>query len=157
VPTLTAFVCWVALRVGHRTSHIVPCLADIPAQEPFTIKEALAGLIAFIGVLFVARPTFLFPYYGKHDSDTTQQDSSGGGLLPPAEATPAERAIAIVCAVFGSFCAASAYATIRVIGKRVHSLVSVNYFAVMATVSSALIILIHPGLQFEIPQTTTQW
>lgn len=106
-------------------------------------------------MLFVARPAFLSPYYGKDDADATQQDA--GGILPPAKATPAERSIAIVCAVFGAFAAASAYATIRVIGRRVHSLVSVNYFAVMATVSSALIILIHPDLQFEIPQTAAQW
>ncbi|KAF4951895.1 hypothetical protein FSARC_12788 [Fusarium sarcochroum] len=132
VPTLTAFISWVALR------------------EPFTVNEAAAGLVAFTGVLFVARPAFLFPH-GERLFDVN------GGILPPAKATPRERAIAIMCSIFGSVAAATAYATIRVIGKRAHSLVSVNYFAMLATVSSFLIITIHPDLQFEVPRSVAEW
>jgi hypothetical protein len=62
-----------------------------------------------------------------------------------------------VAAIFGSFSAASAYTTIRVIGKRAHSLVSVNYFAVLATVLSAGVILVHPQLEFKIPHSTPEW
>ncbi|KAF5627608.1 transporter [Fusarium sp. NRRL 25303] len=144
VPTLTAFIAWVALR------------------EPFTVKEASAGFIAFAGVLFVARPAFLFPEswrtLSELESRAVDPDfTTDGGILPPVKATPQERTIAILCAIFGSFAAATAYATIRVIGKRAHSLVSVNYFAVLATVSSFLIIMIHPDLQFEIPKTIAEW
>ncbi|KAG9499536.1 hypothetical protein J7337_007992 [Fusarium musae] len=144
VPTLTAFIAWVALR------------------EPFTVKEATAGFIAFAGVLFVARPAFLFPEswrtLSELESRAVDSDfTTDGGILPPVKATPQERTIAILCAIFGSFAAATAYATIRVIGKRAHSLVSVNYFAVLATVSSFLIIMIHPDLQFEIPKTVAEW
>lgn len=107
-------------------------------------------------MLFIARPPFLFP---NHDARGSSTDDVGarGGLLPPPSVSPAERSLAIICAVFGSFSAATAYTTIRVIGKRTHSLVSVNYFAVLATVSSFLIIMIHPDLAFEIPQSTAQW
>ncbi|RFN48819.1 hypothetical protein FIE12Z_6874 [Fusarium flagelliforme] len=140
VPTLTAFIAWVALR------------------EPFTVNEALAGLIAFTGVLFVARPAFLFP---NKDSFLTGYASAATtaakGLISAAKATPQERTIAICCSIFGSIAAATAYSTIRVIGKRAHSLVSVNYFAVLATVSSFLIITIHPDLQFEIPKSLAEW
>ncbi|KAF4981028.1 hypothetical protein FZEAL_3080 [Fusarium zealandicum] len=145
VPTLTAFISWVALR------------------EPFTVKEAAAGLIAFTGVLFVARPAFLFPHSQNPLPASSSLESIGshfdteGGILPPVKATPAERAVAISCSIFGSFAAATAYATIRVIGKRAHSLVSVNYFAVLATVSSFLIIMIHPDLRFKIPQSAAEW
>ncbi|KAH7139700.1 hypothetical protein B0J13DRAFT_504971 [Dactylonectria estremocensis] len=147
VPTITAFVCWVALN------------------EPFTIKEASAGLVAFAGVLFIARPAFLFPNHNASNPSSLSMRSAlsilsvdvQGGLLPPVEATPTERSIAVACAIMGSFAAASAYATIRVIGKRTHSLVSVNYFAVFASVSSFTIIMIHPNLHFEIPQTPAQW
>ncbi|RBR18135.1 uncharacterized protein FIESC28_06201 [Fusarium coffeatum] len=140
VPTLTAFIAWVALR------------------EPFTLNEALAGLIAFTGVLFVARPAFLFP---NKDSFLTGYASAATtaakGMISAAKATPHERTIAICCSIFGSIAAATAYSTIRVIGKRAHSLVSVNYFAVLATVSSFLIITIHPDLQFEIPKSIAEW
>ncbi|KAK6709755.1 hypothetical protein SNK05_004230 [Fusarium graminearum] len=140
VPTLTAFIAWVALR------------------EPFTLNEALAGLIAFTGVLFVARPAFLFPHNDSFlTGSSSDNESAAKGILSAAKATPHERTIAICCSIFGSIAAATAYSTIRVIGKRAHSLVSVNYFAVLATISSFLIITIHPDLQFEIPKSLAEW
>lgn len=147
VPTLTAFVCWVALN------------------EPFTISEASAGLMALVGVLFIARPSFLAPAIDGVELDAESQGDShawldglsAGGLLPPVKATPVERSIAVACAMLGAFSAATAYATIRVIGKRAHSLVSVNYFAMLATVSSFVIIMVHPDLHFEIPSSAVQW
>lgn len=173
VPTFTAFVCWIAIRVSpclishYCTTAEASAKPNTLIQEPFTPREAGAGLIAFVGVLFIARPPFLVPGKDKTGSGPSELHSMGvpfpdirlqaGGILPPVHATPSERAIAIVCAIIGSIAAASAYATIRIIGKRAHSLVSVNYFAVLATVSSFLIIMIHPGLHFEIPQTPAQW
>ncbi|KAK6713309.1 hypothetical protein SNK04_004271 [Fusarium graminearum] len=140
VPTLTAFIAWVALR------------------EPFTLNEALAGLIAFTGVLFVARPAFLFPHNDSFlTGSSSDNESAAKGILSAVKATPHERTIAIFCSIFGSIAAATAYSTIRVIGKRAHSLVSVNYFAVLATISSFLIITIHPDLQFEIPKSLAEW
>ncbi|CAF3560843.1 unnamed protein product [Fusarium graminearum] len=140
VPTLTAFIAWVALR------------------EPFTLNEALAGLIAFTGVLFVARPAFLFPHNDSFlTGSSSDNESAARGILSAVKATPHERTIAICCSIFGSIAAATAYSTIRVIGKRAHSLVSVNYFAVLATISSFLIITIHPDLQFEIPKSLAEW
>ncbi|WXC44469.1 hypothetical protein QX201_004203 [Fusarium graminearum] len=140
VPTLTAFIAWVALR------------------EPFTLNEALVGLIAFTGVLFVARPAFLFPHNDSFlTGSSSDNESAAKGILSAVKATPHERTIAICCSIFGSIAAATAYSTIRVIGKRAHSLVSVNYFAVLATISSFLIITIHPDLQFEIPKSLAEW
>ncbi|KAK7984075.1 hypothetical protein PG990_012791 [Apiospora arundinis] len=145
VPTVTAFICFIALR------------------EPFTINEASAGLIAFVGVLFIARPTFLFPTSEVEPtadalwlaSETPK--NGGSGFVPPVIATPEERSLAVLLGVLGTFGAAAAYSTIRVIGKRAHSLVSVNYFAVLATVGSCLIILVHPELEFKLPENAMQW
>ncbi|KAK7751457.1 hypothetical protein SLS62_006542 [Diatrype stigma] len=177
VPTLTAFVCYVWLRFGP-TLTIPPFLP----QEPYTPKEALAGLIALAGVLLVARPPFLFPREAvadPRDSDsddlamvflrlvTPDQPSprgihgisgyGGGGLVPPEAPSPSQRGLAVLCAVLGTFAAATAYTTIRVIGKRAHSLVSVNYYALVATVGSAAIILVHPDLEFVLPRGALQW
>ncbi|KAK7914446.1 hypothetical protein PG985_012149 [Apiospora marii] len=148
VPTVTAFICFIALR------------------EPFTINEASAGFIAFIGVLFIARPTFLFPADDVIEptaaasalwlASETPKDG-GSGFVPPVVATPEERSLAVLLGVLGTFGAAAAYSTIRVIGKRAHSLVSVNYFAVLATVGSCLIILVHPDLEFKLPENGMQW
>ncbi|KAI1477783.1 hypothetical protein F4774DRAFT_387635 [Daldinia eschscholtzii] len=143
VPTMTALVCFIALG------------------EPFTVKEAIAGLIAFSGVLFIARPTFLFPQHKSQEPEINGTRlfmvDQPRGIVPSVPATPAERTVAALLAVIGTFGAAAAYSTIRVIGKRAHSLVSVNYFAVLATVGSFVIILVVPGLEFKIPQTLTQW
>lgn len=121
----------------------------------------MAGLVAFAGVIFIARPTFLFPHHSEilpqeRDARLFVADESKG-IVPSVPATPAERSIAVLLAVIGSFAAATAYSTIRVIGKRAHSLVSVNYFAVLATVGSCFFILVHPDLHFENPQNATQW
>ena len=147
VPTLTAFVCYLWLR------------------EPYTIREGLAGLVALTGVLLVARPPFLFP---RHVADpdpvlaleiiaVNHQPHDHGGLVPAPPTSPAQRGFAVVCAVLGTFAAAMAYTTIRVIGARAHSLISVNYFVLVATLGSAVIILVHPDLQFVLPNGVTQW
>ncbi len=147
VPTMTAFVCFVWLR------------------EPFTIKEASAGLLAFSGVLFVARPTWLFPHPAVDPISGEPKPLSLSSLVldiakaeaPIFHASPQQRTLAILAALLGSFGASAAYATIRVIGKRAHSLISVSYFSGVATIGSTLIILIHPELHFVMPKTGTQW
>lgn len=135
-------------------------------QEPFTKTEVCAGVVAFSGVMFIARPSFIVSHlpFGNHGSDAPAKSADQinsihvtSGILKPTPPTPAERSIAVVCAVVGSFAAATAYATIRVIGKRVHSLVSVNYFAVLSTVTSFLALLILPDIGFKVPQSTGQW
>lgn len=155
VPTMTALVCWVWLR------------------EPYTLKEALAGLIAFTGVLFVARPPWLFP--GAPLDPITGEPSGGsddpgsdsmavltfGMMAVNSPALPSvsaeQRTIAILLAIVGTFGASTAYATIRVIGKRAHSLISVTYFAFLSTIGSAFIILVHPDLKFVMPESAGQW
>ncbi|KAI1098874.1 hypothetical protein F4804DRAFT_103478 [Jackrogersella minutella] len=143
VPTMTAFICFIALK------------------EPFTVKEAIAGFVAFGGVLFIARPTFLFPRHGDEDlgenGTRMLMADQPKGIVPEVPATAAQRSLAVLLAVIGTFGAATAYSTIRVIGKRAHSLVSVNYFAVLATVVSFVVIVVLPELHFEMPENTTQW
>ncbi|KAJ6786725.1 hypothetical protein PWT90_09663 [Aphanocladium album] len=143
---------------------LVPTLTGFRAQEPFTVTEAFAGVIALSGVLFIARPSFLFSHlpYGRHPDQPPSNSTDPSlhaldGIFEPVPATPAERSLAVVLAVMGSFAAATAYATIRVIGTRVHSLVSVNYFAVSSTVLSCAVLLLHPDIGFQTPQSTPQW
>ncbi len=114
--------------------------------------------------MFIARPSFIFSHlpFGPDEPVGSPGHQNGtvhatDGIFKPVPATPAERSFAVICAVVGSFSAAAAYATIRVIGTRVHSLVSVNYFAVTSTVVSCLVLLIHPSIGFKMPQSTAQW
>jgi drug/metabolite transporter (DMT)-like permease len=140
-------------------------------REPFTIREALAGLIAFVGVLFVARPPWLFPsppidpISGKPEpGNAVGADISAlfaadmpQRILSTIPVSPTQRTLAILVAIVGALGASVAYATIRVIGKRAHSLISVNYFAAIATIVSAAVLLVHPDLHFVIPKSVFEW
>ncbi|KAF2633980.1 DUF6-domain-containing protein [Macroventuria anomochaeta] len=145
VPTLTALVCFLWLR------------------EPFTIHEAMAALIAFSGVLLVARPTWLFPnppvdpITGEPEPSVLSYIVNSVPATTPTPVSPTQRTLAVLAAILGTFGASTAYATIRVIGKRAHSLISVNYFAFIATIGSALVLLVHPDLHFVMPESAGQW
>jgi drug/metabolite transporter (DMT)-like permease len=130
------------------------------------VREALAALIAFSGVLLVARPTWLFPnppvdpITGQPEADAvvrTLMDVMSSPKTTPAPISPTQRTLAVLAAVLNAFGASLAYASIRVIGKRAHSLISVNYFAAIATVGSAAVLLIHPDLHFVVPESAGQW
>ncbi|TLS26978.1 hypothetical protein PpBr36_04015 [Pyricularia pennisetigena] len=151
IPTITAIVCFVFLK------------------EPMTKHETFAGVLAFTGVLLIARPSFLFGSTNSSSSSSSispnldqaalliSRDHTPSPPLPPAAVSATQRTLAIMGGVGGCFCAATSYATIRVIGKRAHSLVSVNYFAMVATVGSAVAILLHPDLEFVFPDRPRHW
>ncbi|KAK5625541.1 hypothetical protein RRF57_001258 [Xylaria bambusicola] len=146
VPTWTGFLCYVWLH------------------EPYRIQEAVSGLISLVGVLLIARPAFLFgnPTVSVPDLDNstvTMFIVDGSLEKPPVVGSPSspQRTLAVICSILGTFAAATAYSTIRIIGKRVHSLISVNYFAGLSTIASGLIILVHPDLEFILPKGSLQW
>ena len=131
VPIVTAWACSVFLG------------------QSFTRKEFAAGVIALIGVIIIAQPTWLF---GQADEEVHGTASSE---IDHVSST--QRFIAIVFSLLGVIGAAGAYTTIRVIGDRAHALISVNYFALLATVSSAVALLIVPGIGFQMPQGVWEW
>ncbi|KAI0388646.1 DUF6-domain-containing protein [Xylariaceae sp. FL0594] len=153
IPTWTAILCYLWLK------------------EPYRIQEALSGLVSLGGVLLIARPAFLFGGGGAAAGPASGNQTMALGLegmpvyvvdepqhgLPVGAPSSPQRAMAVVCAIVGTFAAATAYSTIRVIGKRVHSLISVNYFAALSTIGSAVVILVHPDLHFVLPRGALQW
>lgn len=46
---------------------------------------------------------------------------------------------------------------IRVIGNRAHALMSVNYFALLATLGSTLALLVIPDIGFVMPASSREW
>ncbi|KUI70900.1 hypothetical protein VM1G_05780 [Cytospora mali] len=132
VPIVTAWACSVFLG------------------QSFTRKELTAGLVALVGVIFIAHPESIF---GKVD-DHIRANATSGDL---DEVTSAQRMIAIAVAIVGIFGASGAYTTIRVIGNRAHALMSVNYFAFVATVGSTVALLAIPGIGFVKPHSVREW
>tara|TARA_R110002003_G_scaffold448_22_gene20020 strand:+ start:5471 stop:6508 length:1038 start_codon:yes stop_codon:yes gene_type:complete len=131
VPIVTAWACSVFL--GHT----------------FTRKELIAGLVALIGVIIIAHPPWLF---GEVNDELHPKKPSGIDKV-----TPTQRFIAIVVSVLGVAGASGAYTMIRVIGNRAHALMSVNYFALLATVGSTIALLVIPGIRFRMPQSAREW
>jgi len=131
VPIVTAWACSVFLG------------------QSFTRKEFVAGVVAFTGVVIIAHPPWLF---GKLHDELHPKEPMGIDKV-----TPVQRFVAILVSLLGVVGASGAYTMIRVIGHRAHALVSVNYFAFVATTGSAIALLVIPGIGFQKPQSTREW
>jgi drug/metabolite transporter (DMT)-like permease len=129
VPIVTAWVC--SLLLGTM----------------FGWKELWAGIFALVGVVIIAHPAAIF-------GDKANSTNAGNGV---GEVTPTQRLIAVAISVLGVLGASGAYTMIRVIGDRAHALISVNYFAIVSTVGSTLILLITPQIGFVLPQSPREW
>lgn len=114
----------------------------------FSKKDLAAGVAALIGVTIIAHPAAIF---GGHEIDS---NTIGNEI---DKVTPKQRLIAIGVSVIGVLGASGAYTMIRVIGSRAHALMSVNYFAFIATVGSTAILLITPGIGFVMPENAHEW
>ncbi|PSR87399.1 hypothetical protein BD289DRAFT_367216 [Coniella lustricola] len=115
--------------------------------QSFTNKQLTAGLLAMVGVVVIAQPEAIF---GRAD-----HEHSGSGNLDTV--TPAQRLLAIVVSLIGVIGGSGAYTIIRVIGNRAHALLSVSYFAFIATASSSIFLLVIPGIGFVMPRSAKEW
>lgn len=137
-------------------------------NEPFTRIEKIGSMVAFIGVIFIARPTSLFVGSspaappGGSTSDMVPSATNGTAThMPDASnydnVTPGQRLGAVGLALVGVFGSVCAFTTIRWIGKRAHPLISVNYFAVWCTLVSTVAQLTLPGVGFLLPADVREW
>ncbi|KAI0290236.1 hypothetical protein BC826DRAFT_1027947 [Russula brevipes] len=77
-------------------------------KEPLSLKEVLAGLCSFSGVILIARPQALF--------DSPQ-------LVDPSDTvTSGQRMVSVVAALVGVLGGTGSYTLLRAIGKRAHAL-----------------------------------
>ncbi len=88
-------------------------LAAVFLAEPIGGRESVAVVASLIGLLAIARPSFLFP-------------SAAGGLDP----------LAVGVALTGAILSAAAYVTVRKLGRTEHPLVIVHYFAMIVVLGS---------------------
>ena len=148
-------------------------------REPFARLDLIAGLVSFLGIIVIARPTSLVKKSPSPDSDDVLSEASKSSdivlrLLKhsainttesplPNEfvgflhVTPAQRIAAVGIALIGVFGAACAYTTIRWIGKRAHPLISVNYYALLCTIISFFSLIFIPDIGFRSPATIREW
>ena len=117
--------------------------------QVFSNKQLAAGLVALVGVVFIAHPKSIFGPVKDHAG------INNAGPIDNVSST--QRIIAVAVAMVGVVGQSGAYTMIRVIGNQAHALISVNYFAVLATLGSALALLLIPGIGFTIPHGPREW
>jgi len=152
VPGIAGYICHVLLR------------------DPYTRKEQLASLLAFAGVVLIARPTSLFSSDPATDPSAVAvavavpRNATQPLAASPEHVSPSERLGAIGVALLGVLGGSGAFTTIRAIGRRAHPLISVNYFSTSCTVVATVVLAAapalgvgQPGLQFGFPHTLRQW
>ncbi|KAN0135178.1 hypothetical protein V8E53_007069 [Lactarius tabidus] len=93
-------------------------------KEPLSLRELLAGLCSFVGVLLIARPQFLF--------------GSPQMFSDPSKVTQTQRMFSVIVALIGVVGATGAYTIIRGIGKRAHVLHFMMYFSSQCVLACTL-------------------
>ncbi|KAF8539907.1 hypothetical protein BDD12DRAFT_835911 [Trichophaea hybrida] len=119
-------------------------------KEPFTKHEFFAGVTSLSGVVLIVRPGSLFFHAEEEDIEVEQQ---GGEKV-----TPHQRLVAVLIALVGVLGTASTLTIIRVIGKRAHPLISVNYFSSWCAAVSLVSLTTIPSVGGIIwPRSAYQW
>jgi drug/metabolite transporter (DMT)-like permease len=136
-------------------------------KEPFTRMEQIAAYVSLFGVVLIARPASLFTGHNAStppasgDADVAPLTNGTSQAVHSAydysSVTPSQRAKGVAVAMLGVLGAASAYTTLRWIGKRAHALISVNYFATWCTIVSITMMLTLPGVGFLLPANLKEW
>ncbi|KAI1864626.1 hypothetical protein JX265_008350 [Neoarthrinium moseri] len=139
---------------------IVTCYAinNIFRDEAFSLMQQLACVISFLGVVLVAMNSSDEDIW-RHRADA-QYDRAGVLKVHKVETRPIlnhARMLGIIAALLGVVGQAGGMVTIRMIGPRVHPLISMNYSSLASIVFCGLGLLLLPGVPFTLPATPLQW
>lgn len=123
---------------------ITSLMAYMFLKESLSKFELFGGLVSLIGVLLIAKPTFIFGTSLQADTNVESDD-------------PIKRLVAILAAIFGVINMAGSLTTIRFIGNKANPVVMVSYFTLVSSIMSFFGIITIPSLSFKIPETLKQW
>ncbi|KAI0472278.1 hypothetical protein F4859DRAFT_515128 [Xylaria cf. heliscus] len=148
-------------------------------RDPYTRTEQLASFLALAGVVLITRPTSLFANVAQGEGAVQtalevianataiaaeESETTGSAIVESHVPTTAERLSAIGVALLGVLGTSVAFTTLRAIGRRVHTLISVNYFsAACLTVAVSVLSLApyldigQPDLHLAFPSSARQW
>ncbi|KAI7895206.1 uncharacterized protein EV154DRAFT_496269 [Mucor mucedo] len=100
-------------------------ISAIVLNENFTIVDGFYSIVCFLGLILVARPSFLFNHVAfiRFDEEEEYQRSFG-----------------IACALVASLMSAMAYITVRKVGQGTPVMVHVVYFGCVASLLSIIVL-----------------
>lgn len=151
------------------TPSIVGFYSAIFLRQPYTRKEQLASLVALAGVVFIARPSFLFGNTSSSSPSSPAPGVADGGHTTtqyPVEENEnaAYRLTGTLFALLSAFGGAGAFIAIRAIGDRCQVLTTTNFFATCCTLISATALAVaplvgydQPHVRFGLPRDPRQW
>ncbi|KAF8259020.1 hypothetical protein EI94DRAFT_1814102 [Lactarius quietus] len=99
-------------------------------REHLSLRQTLAGLCSFLGVVLISRPPFLF----------------GGlpGISGPSGPTPAQRMLSVSAALIGVLGLTGVFLSLRAIGQRAHILHPAASFSLLCSlISASSMVLFH--------------
>ncbi|KAH8821794.1 hypothetical protein F5884DRAFT_867961 [Xylogone sp. PMI_703] len=117
------------------------CMMTFIASGSFTASEVASAILSLVGVMLITQPSLIFGS-GRGNESTL---NSGSHL------------VGFGFAMMGAMGGMCAYTSIRTIGKRAHSLTSVNYFAATLLLVSIVAFAAVPGVDFKTDLSTMEW
>lgn len=137
-----------AVTISFITPMVTAFFAWIMLSEKYSLLEGICAVVSLVGVLLIAKPSFLFG--SELDSEVPEDDS--------AESSSSElRLLATAMGLVGVCGASAVYVLLRKIGKSAHPLISVSYFALLTCMVTFAATLVIPLLSFQTPHTLRQW
>ncbi|KAG0699924.1 hypothetical protein DFH29DRAFT_1070425 [Suillus ampliporus] len=97
-------------------------------KESYSVNQAVAGVCGLLGVILIARPSFVF--------SSLPAAIPKGHYLP--ESTSAQRLAAVGASMISVLGVTGAYTSIRAIGKRAHPMHVMSFFSLWSTVIASL-------------------
>ncbi|KAI0457264.1 hypothetical protein F5B21DRAFT_101176 [Xylaria acuta] len=148
-------------------------------RDPYTRTEQLASFLALAGVVLITRPTSLFSNAAQEEGvvqtaldaianvtamATQGSETTGSAVVDSPAPTTSERIVAIGVALLGVLGTSVAFTTLRAIGPRTHTLISVNYFSAACLIVALSVLSLapyldigQPGLRLAFPSSPHQW
>ncbi|KAG7442212.1 uncharacterized protein BT62DRAFT_936322 [Guyanagaster necrorhizus] len=107
-------------------------------KEKYNYREALAGLSSLVGVVLIARPTFIFGHLGEESNLSAVSDGVPLSGVLQTVVTPQERLTAVGVALIGVLGSTGAYTSLCAIGKRAHALHALASFSMQSVIVGSI-------------------
>ncbi|KAK0187175.1 drug/metabolite transporter superfamily [Armillaria mellea] len=107
-------------------------------KEKYNYREALAGLSSLVGVVLIARPTFIFGRLGEESSLDLVSDGVPLSDKLQTVIKPQERLMAVGVALIGVLGSTGAYTSLCAIGKRAHPLHALASFSAQSVIVGSI-------------------
>lgn len=145
---------FLSLAEAQTLAYITPIFAAIfsaiTLRIPWTKPQMFGGLCSMIGVLTITRPRSLLIFFDSKTAPNFQREFSSVG-------TSYSRPLAIIAGIGAAIFAAMVCTIIRAIGNRCHPLISVNYLAMVGSISTAGIMSFNPSTACTMPRKADDW